>query len=133
MPTLGAGGDDGSVESLSRVQLFATPWMVAHQVPLTMEFSRQEYGSGLPFPSPGDLPNIGIEPQSRALQVASLPSEPQMSLALKCSLCPRSVIVLRNDVECPQCTHFLKDFSVLSLHLTGTGADGALALCSGHV
>ena len=125
MPTLGVGGEDESVKSLSRVQLFATPWMVAHQVPLTVEFSRQEYGSGLPFPSPGDLPKTGIKPQSRALQVDSLPSEPQMSLALKCSLCPRSVIALRNDVECPQC--FLKDFSVLSLHLTGTGADGALA------
>ena len=124
MPTLGFGEDE-SVKSLSRVQLFATPWMVAHQVPLTVEFSRQEYGSGLPFPSPRDLPKTGIKPQSQALQVDSLPSEPQMSLALKCSLCPRSVIVLRNDVECPQC--FLKDFSALSLHLTGTGADGALA------
>ena len=44
------------------VQLFATPWMVARQAPLSMEFSRQEYWSRLPFPSPGDLPNPGIEP-----------------------------------------------------------------------
>ena len=79
-------GEDESVKSLSHVQLFATPWIVAHQVPLTVEFSRQEYSSGLPFPSPGDLPKTGIKPQSRALQVDSLPSEPQMSLALKWSL-----------------------------------------------
>ena len=46
------------------VQLFATPWTVALQVPLTMGFSRQEYWSGLPVPSPGDLPNPGIEPMS---------------------------------------------------------------------
>ena len=46
---------------LSRVRLFATPWTVAHQIPLSMEFFRQEYWSGLPFPSPGDLPNLGIE------------------------------------------------------------------------
>ena len=61
---------------LGRVQLFATPWTVAHQAPLSMGFSRQEYWSGLPFPSPGDLPNPGIEPWSPALQMDSLPSEP---------------------------------------------------------
>ena len=49
------------VKSLSCVQLFATPWTVAYQGPLSMGFSRQEYWSGLPFPSPGDLPNPGIE------------------------------------------------------------------------
>ena len=48
----------------SRVWLFATPWTVAHQVPLSMGFSRQEYWSGLPFPSPEDLPNPGIKPVS---------------------------------------------------------------------
>ena len=47
---------------LSRVQLFATPWTVARQAPLSMGFSEQEYQSGLPYPSPGDLPNLGIEP-----------------------------------------------------------------------
>ena len=46
---------------LSRVQLFATPWTGAHQAPLPMGFSRQEYWNGLPFPSPGDIPNPGIE------------------------------------------------------------------------
>ena len=50
------------MKSLSCVQLFATPWTVAYQAPLSMEFSRQEYWSGLPFPSPGDLPDPGVEP-----------------------------------------------------------------------
>ena len=49
--------------------------MVAYQTPLSMEFSRQEYGSGLPFPSSGDLPDPGIEPGSPVLQMNSLPSE----------------------------------------------------------
>ena len=48
-----------SVQSLSRVRLFETPWTVAHQAPLSMEFFRQEYWSGLPFPSPGDLEAFG--------------------------------------------------------------------------
>ena len=51
-------------------------WAIAHQAPLPMGFSRQEYWSGLPFPSPGDLPDPGIEPMSLALQADSLPSEP---------------------------------------------------------
>ena len=49
---------------LSHVQLLATPWTVACQAPLSMRLSRQEYWSGLPFPSPGDLPDPGIEPES---------------------------------------------------------------------
>ena len=64
------------VKSLSRVRLFATPWTVAHQAPPSMGFSRQEYWSGLPFPSPGDLPNPGIEPRSPTLQADALTSEP---------------------------------------------------------
>ena len=56
---------------------FATPWTVARQAPLLMEFSRQESWSGLPFPSPRDLPDPGIKPGSLTLQVDSLPSEPQ--------------------------------------------------------
>ena len=55
------------VKSLSRVRLFVTPWTVAYQAPPSMEFSRQEYWSGLPFPSPGDLPDPGIESGSPAL------------------------------------------------------------------
>ena len=64
------------MKSLSCVQLFATPWTVALHIPLSMGFSRQEYWSGLPFPSPGDLPNPGIEPGSPALQADALSSEP---------------------------------------------------------
>ena len=55
------------VKLLSHVRLFATPWAIAYQAPPSMGFSRQEYWSGLPFPSPGDLPNPGIEPRSPAL------------------------------------------------------------------
>ena len=64
------------VKLLSRVQLFVTPWIVAHQAPLSMGFSRQEYQSGLPFPSPGDVSDPGIEPRSPTLQADSLASEP---------------------------------------------------------
>ena len=64
------------VKSLSRVQLFATALIVAHKAPPSMEFSRQEYWSELPFPSPGDLPDPGIEPRSPTLQADALPSEP---------------------------------------------------------
>ena len=62
--------------SLNDVWLFVTPWTVDPQSPLFMEFSRQEYWSGLPFSSPGDLPNPRIEPGCPALQPDSLPSEP---------------------------------------------------------
>ena len=64
------------VKSLSRVRLFTTPWTVAYQSPQSMEFSRQEYWNGLPLPSPGDLPDPGIEPRSPALQADALPFEP---------------------------------------------------------
>ena len=63
------------VKSLTHVQLFVTPWTVAYQPSPSMGFSRQECWSGLPFPSPRDLPNPGIEPVSPALQVDALPSE----------------------------------------------------------
>ena len=65
------------VKSLSRVRLFATPWTVAYQPPPSMWFSRQEYWGGLPFPSPGDLPDPGIEPGCPAFQVDALTSEPR--------------------------------------------------------
>ena len=64
------------VKFLSRVQLFETPWTVACQTPPSLGFSRQEHWSGLPFPSPGDLPNPRIKPRSPILQTDSLPSEP---------------------------------------------------------
>ena len=60
----------------NRVQLFAIPWTVAHQVPLSVEFFKQEYQARLPFPPPRDLPDPGIEPWSPTLQTDSLPSEP---------------------------------------------------------
>ena len=64
------------VLSRSVMPVSATPWTVARQAPLSMGFSRQEYWSGLPFSSPGDLPDPGIEPRSPELQVDSLLSEP---------------------------------------------------------
>ena len=57
-------------------RLFATPWSITCKAPLSMEFSSQEYWSGLPFPSPGDLPKTVIEPRSPALQADSLLAEP---------------------------------------------------------
>ena len=63
------------MKSLSRVRLFATPWTVAPQAPPSMGFCKQEYWSGLPLPSPGDLPDLGIKPRSPALQADTLPSE----------------------------------------------------------
>ena len=65
------------VNSLSRVRLFAAPWTVAYQAPLSVGFSRQYYWSGLPFPSPGDLPKPGIEPRSPTLMTDSLLAEPR--------------------------------------------------------
>ena len=64
------------VKLLSCVQLFATPWTVAYQASLSMGFSRQEYWSGLPFPSPGDLPNPGTKPGTPTLEADALTSEP---------------------------------------------------------
>ena len=64
------------MKSFSRVRLFVTPWTVAYQAPLPMGFSRLGYWSGLPLPSPGDLPNPGTEPGSPTLQADTLPSEP---------------------------------------------------------
>ena len=64
------------VSSLSRIQLSVTPWTVAYEAPLSMGFSRQEYWSGVSFPSPGDLPNPGIEHSSPQVQADSLPTEP---------------------------------------------------------
>ena len=68
------------VKSLSCVRLLATPWTVAYQAPLSMGFSREEYWSGLPFPSPVDLPDPGIEPGSPSLQADVLTSEPPENL-----------------------------------------------------
>ena len=69
---------DGKVKAklLCCVRLYATPWTVAYQAPPFMEFSRQKYWSGLPYPSPGDLPDPRSEPRSPALQADALLSEP---------------------------------------------------------
>ena len=63
-------------EVAQRVRVFATPWTRAYQASPLMGFSRQEHGSGLPFPSPKDLPDPGIELRSSTLQADTLPSEP---------------------------------------------------------
>ena len=88
IPLIGASGCMAEVEDpclpqwhmcehtpscFSRVRLFATPWTVARQAPLSMEFSRRKYWSGLPWPPPGDLPDSGIKPVASELQVGSLP------------------------------------------------------------
>ena len=70
----------------------AIPWNLACPVPLSMEFSRVEYWSGLPFSSPGDLPDPGIKPQCPALQADSLPSEPPGKLLFLKAVSPNTVI-----------------------------------------
>ena len=80
------------VLNLCHVQLLATPWTVAPQAPLSMGFCRQESWSGLPFPSPGDLPDPGIEPVSLVLQAGSLPlslqGSPPGGAQWVCNKCP---------------------------------------------
>ena len=66
--------------SFSRVGFFSAPWTIAHETPLSMEFFRQEYWSGLPFPPPGDLPNPGIKPGFPVLQADSLPERRKLTV-----------------------------------------------------
>ena len=68
---------EGSSVSCLVISDSVIPWTVAHQTPLSVEFCRQEYWNGFPFPSPGNLPNPRTEPGPLALQADSLPSEPQ--------------------------------------------------------
>ena len=82
------------VKSLSHVRLFATQWSVAYQAPQSMGFSRQEYWSGLPFPSPGGLPDPRIELESPALQADALPSEPPGKANLYVIDCSASELLL---------------------------------------
>ena len=85
------------MKGLNCVRLFVTPWTVAHQAPLSMGFSKQEYWSGLPFPSPGDLPHPGIEPRSPTLHTDSLPSEaPGNPLSVVNELCIKSLQLCLN-------------------------------------
>ena len=83
----------------SCVRLFATPWTVAHQAPLSMGFSRQEYWSGLPYPPPGDLLNPGIESRSPALQVDSLLSHQGNLRILEWAAYPFSRGILLRTLE----------------------------------
>ena len=86
------------MKSVSHVRLFATPWTVDCHTPPSVGFSRQEYWSGLPFTSPGDLPDPGVEPGSPALQADSLPSEPpgpQMKHNLESKISGRNINNLR--------------------------------------
>ena len=85
---------------LSCVQLFETPYTVACQAPLSMGFSRQEYWSGYPLPSPGDLPEPGIELRFPALQADSLPSEPPGK--------PLDSILKSRDITLPTKVHIVK-------------------------
>ena len=78
-----------------------TPWAVAHQAHLSMEFSRQEYWSGLPCPPPGDLPNLGIEPKSPALQAGSLPFEPPGKHIIGKDMQKSGTLELRELAGCP--------------------------------
>ena len=90
------------VKWLSRVRLFATPWTVAYQTPLSMGFSRQEYWSGVPLPSPGDLPSPGIKPRSPVLEADALSSEPPgkpLVSAIDLLLCCRHVNCLLATLE----------------------------------
>ena len=80
------------VWSLSHVRLFATPWTVAHQAPLSTGFPRQEYWSGLPFLFPGDLPNPGIEPESLTAPVLA------GTLSLTLSHLGSPIILLNNII-----------------------------------
>ena len=87
----------GHAQLLSRVQLFATPWPIAHQAPLSMGFFRQEYWRGLPFPPKGDLPNPGIKRTSLvspALQVESLGSLNHTNLIISTYMLVKSEIIL---------------------------------------
>ena len=79
---------------LSHVQLFVTPWTMAHQAPLFMGFSRQAYWSGLPFPPPGYLPNLGIEPASPELagRVFAPPGKPLLNTPMYTNLDTRAEI-----------------------------------------
>ena len=91
----------------SRVQPFVTPWTVACQAPLSMGFSRQEYWSGLPFPSPGALPHLGIKPGLLHCQVGSLALAPTRE--------PHKYVLIRNQINFCQFTIYIVIFEVVYL------------------
>ena len=103
-------------KSLSHVRLFATPWTTQ-----SMEFSRPEYWSGYPFPSPGDLPNPGIEPRSPTLQVDSLTAEPQgkpkHTGVGRLSLFPQISLTQESNWGLPHCRRILYQLSYQGSHI----------------
>ena len=106
------------MKSLSHVQPFVTPWTVAHQAPLSMGFSRQEYCSGLPFPSPGDLPDPGIKPPTQgspALQADALISEPPLLIKFPIYSFLGFVSLLIHGVLFKTVSYYCNSFLSLSL------------------
>ena len=135
---------------LSHVQLIVTPWTVVHQAPLSMGFPRQEYWSGLPFPSPGDLPDPGIEPASPALagrfSTAEPPGKPSqlcsplifhqydwkvLKLSVSCSLAffpaVQSQLVSQQFQETSKKRHFIHD--ALGLIMIVANSFWTLTIC----
>ena len=106
VPSLPHDASASCAESLSHVRLFATPQTVAPQAPLSMGFPRQEYWSGWPFPSPGDLPNPWIDLTSPALQADSLPLTPPGKLTFS-----RTISFLKEVIYL-----FILFLAVLGLH-----------------
>ena len=94
------------MKSLSCVRLFVTPWTVAYQATPSMGFSRQECWSGLPLPSPGDLPDPGIEPGSPALQADALPSKPPGFICIENALKKFSEALICLLINLPHCCLF---------------------------
>ena len=114
------------MKSLSRVRLFATPWTVAYQAPSSMGFSRQEYWSGLPFPSAGDLPDPGIEPGSPTFQADALtfepPGKPYISSVQFSSVaqsCPTLCDPMNRSTPGLPVHHQLPEFTQTHIHRVG--------------
>ena len=104
------------VKSFSRVQLFVTPWTVAYQASPSMGFSRQEYQSGLPFPSPGDLPDPGIKPRSPELQADALRSEPPLQFSSVAQSCPTLFDPMNRSTPGVPVHHQLLEFTQTHVH-----------------
>ena len=107
------------VQSLSRVRFFATPWTVAYQAPPSRGFSRQEYWSGLPFPSPGDLPDPGIEPRPPVLEADALTSEPPGKPSSVTQLCPTLCDPVNRSMPGLPVHHQLLEFTQTHVHRVG--------------
>ena len=113
----------------SHVQLFATPWTAAHQASLSMGFSRQEYWSGLLFPSPGNMPNLGIEPGSPTLQADSSLSEP-LQFSSGAQLCPTLCDPMNRSMPGLPVHHQLPEFTQTHAHRIGDAIQPSHPLAS---